>query len=297
MPQALNHDFSIKKPFLSDQTIDQLLKQGYIGVDRKLANDTAFGAAAHKFKEQIKWTETYVDGDGDIALMTLNLPEFDQLLQFMLDSFGWCPPVYSDTESPDIFIFTPEDELQQSAIFVATDGDYGWKGSLYSLEYFDSTENQNILGFIFATKPKDSDDQDWLLVEVDRLKNSRGWSLHSGTIEQVYYIWAERIGIPEPNFKPTSDEILDALASNPQDSSTKKTIGMTFTAPPELEVGDEVETTTLIRLHDIVCWERVAEHKWIMRALSPQEVSTYKGRKFQIDKGDEASTVKYIEIE
>jgi hypothetical protein len=34
-----------------------------------------------------------------------------------------------------------------------------------------------------------------------------------------------------------------------------------------------------------------------MRALSPQEVSTYKGRKFQIDKGDEAATVKYIEIE
>jgi serine/threonine-protein kinase len=211
MSQSSKCEFSIQKPFIADQTIDQLLREGYIGVDLELAMDTAFAAAAHKFKKQIKWTRTQTDEDGDIALMTPNLVEFDQLLQFMLDSFGWCPQVYSSKKSPEIFIFEPQDEIQQGAILLATDGEYGWKGSLYSLNYVSSTENGNILGFIFATKPEDAEEQDWLLVEVDRQKNSRGWSLHSGTVEQVYYIWAERIGIPEPNFNPTTDEILDAL--------------------------------------------------------------------------------------
>jgi len=213
MPQSPECEFSIQKPFLTNQTIDQLLKEGYIGVDLDLALDTAFAAAAYKFKKQIKWTRTQADEDGDIGLMTPNLVEFNQLLQFMLDSFGWCPQVYSSNESPEIFIFEPKDELQKEAIFLTTDGEYGWKGSLYSLDYFSSTDNGNILGFIFATKPKDAEEQDWLLVEIDRQKNSRGWSVHLGTVEQVYYIWAERIGVPEPKYKPTTDEILDALAA------------------------------------------------------------------------------------
>jgi hypothetical protein len=49
------------------------------------------------------------------------------------------------------------------------------------------------------------------LVQIDRQDNSRSWSVHAGTLEQVYYIWAEEIGISEPNYKPTADEILDAL--------------------------------------------------------------------------------------
>jgi hypothetical protein len=74
-------------------------------------------------------------------------------------------------------------------------------------------------------------------------------------------------------------------------------IGMTFNTPPELEVGDEVEVVTEIRRYDIVCWERVGEHKLVMRALSPQEAAVYTGRKFQVDKGDEPGTLKYIEVE
>ncbi|NJM28676.1 MAG: hypothetical protein HC856_11685 [Pseudanabaena sp. RU_4_16] len=202
---------ALKQALLSNQTIEELLKEGYIGVDYELADDLAFSAAAHKFKDKIKWTKTQPDKDGDVALMTPNLAEFDELLDFMLDQFGWCPKVYSTQESPEIFIFKPRNDLEEGALSLTTDGDYGWKGSLYSLDYFDTAENQNILGLIFATKPKDTQEQEWLLVQIDRQKNSRSWSVHPGALEQVYYIWAEKIGIPEPNFKPTSDEILDAL--------------------------------------------------------------------------------------
>jgi hypothetical protein len=72
--------------------------------------------------------------------------------------------------------------------------------------------------------------------------------------------------------------------------------GMTFDSPPELKVGDEVEVTTDIRRLDIVCWERVSETKLLMRALSPEEAAAYSGRKFQVDKGDEPGTMKYIEV-
>jgi len=241
MSKSAESDFSLKNPFISDQTIDQLLENGYIGVDLALSNDSAFAGAAHKFKEQVKWTKSQVDEEGDVALMTSNLSEFDQLLNFMLAQFGWCPQVYSNQEIPDVFIFSPQSELQEGAIFLATDGEKGWRGSLYSLDYVDSIENANILGFIFATKPKDDSQQEWLLVEVNRQKNTRGWSVHSGTLEQVYYIWAERVEISEPNFKPTTDEILDALSfentqpeavSNQEDDDEKEEID--FSCPEDM---------------------------------------------------------------
>jgi hypothetical protein len=153
---SADYDFSLKKPFLRDRTIEELLEEGYIGVEYDFAADTAFAAAAHKFKDRIKWTRTQPDEDGEVALMTPNLAEFDQLLEFMLDKFGWCPPVYSNEESPDIFIFTPKNELEESAIALTTDGDYGWKGSLYSLDYVDTDQKPNVFCFIFATKPKDA---------------------------------------------------------------------------------------------------------------------------------------------
>ncbi|MBA2748990.1 MAG: hypothetical protein H0U45_09690 [Tatlockia sp.] len=46
--------FSLKKPFLSNQTIEELLNEGYIGVDYELSADTAFAAAAYKFQSKIK---------------------------------------------------------------------------------------------------------------------------------------------------------------------------------------------------------------------------------------------------
>jgi hypothetical protein len=72
---------------------------------------------------------------------------------------------------------------------------------------------------------------------------------------------------------------------------------MTFDTPPDLKPGDEVDVVTEIRRHDIVCWERVSENKLIMRALSQEEAASYRGRKFQVDKGDEPGSLKYIEVE
>lgn len=204
-------NFSLKKPFLSNQTIEELLNEGYIGLDYELNTDTAFAAAAYKFQGKIKWTKTQPDVNGNIALMTPNLAEFDQLLEFMLDNFGWCPQVHSNQETAEIFIFTPQNDLEKGAIALATEGDRGWKGSLYSLDYFDTAKNQNAVCLIFATKPKDAQEQEWLLVQIDLKKNCLSWSVQPKNLKQVYYLWAEKIGIKEPNFKPTADEILDSL--------------------------------------------------------------------------------------
>lgn len=154
---ALTYSFSLKKPFLSNQTIEELLNEGYIGVDYELGADTVFAAAAYKFQDKVKWTRTQPNEDGDIALMTTNLAEFDQLLEFMLDKFGWCPQVYINQKASEIFIFTPQNDLEKGAITLTIDGDYGWQGSLYSLDYFEIAEKQNILCLIFATKPKDTE--------------------------------------------------------------------------------------------------------------------------------------------
>lgn len=141
--------------------------------------------------------------------MTHNQEEFDQLLEFMLEKFGWCPQVYTFDSEADIFIFSPKTELEKTAIELTISGEYGWKGSLYSLEYSD-VEKEEICLF-FATKPSIIDNQEWLLVTVNHRKNTRSWSVHDGIVEQVYYKWAEQIGIPKPIFRPTVDEIIDAL--------------------------------------------------------------------------------------
>lgn len=96
------------------------------------------------------------------------------------------------------------------AIELTTDGEYGWKGSLYRLAYVEKYQDK--IGFIFATKPEDSEEQDWLLVQIELENNGRGWSVHDGTLEQVYYIMAEGIEIPEPNYNPTPEQIAEAMS-------------------------------------------------------------------------------------
>jgi serine/threonine-protein kinase len=49
------------------------------------------------------------------------------------------------------------------------------------------------------------------LVQIDLKENTRGWSVHNGNLEQVYYIFAEEINIPEPNFNPTPKQILKII--------------------------------------------------------------------------------------
>jgi serine/threonine-protein kinase len=188
----------------TDKTIDELLSEGYQGVNYELTENNAFIATANHFAEKTKWIKTSPDADGDVGLMTLDVEAFDELLDFMLDKFGWCPKVYSNKSAPEIYIFTPENELEEMAIKLTTEGESGWKLSLYRLAYVDKYKQK--IGFIFATKPEDSEEQDWLLVQFDLKNKTRSWSVHDGTLEQVYYLWAEEINIPEPNYNPTPEQ-------------------------------------------------------------------------------------------
>jgi hypothetical protein len=207
--RPIHYDFSIKKPFRANKTIAELLETGYIGVASKLAGDNAFAAAAYKFKNKIKWTITKSNGDGERGLMTTDIEELDRLLQFMLDKFNWCPMIYSLEEPEEIFIFTPKNDTEKAAIEATISGEYGWQGSLYSLEMQEYQDNE--VGFIFATKPPNSPTPEWLLVKLNLEDYTGSWSHHEATLKQVYYIWKEQIQLSEPNYNPTPDEILDAL--------------------------------------------------------------------------------------
>ena len=206
--RPIHYDFSLKKPFPSNKTIKELVDAGYVGVDSRMATDNAFAAAAYKFKDQIKWTLTRPH-ESETWLMTTDLEALERLRQFMLDKFYWCPVVYSSNTPEEVFIFSPNNELEKAAIEATISGEYGWQGSLYSLEIYEYQDNE--AGFIFATKPLDSSEQEWLLVKLNFNNYTGSWSHHDGTLEQVYYIWKEKIKLSEPNYHPTTDEILDAI--------------------------------------------------------------------------------------
>ncbi|MEM7760151.1 MAG: hypothetical protein AAGF83_05445 [Cyanobacteria bacterium P01_G01_bin.67] len=205
--RPIHYDFSYKKPFPSPKTIDQLLSEGYVGIDHKLAEDNAFAAVAYKFKNQIKWTISS-QIEPEIWLMTTDKQALEKLSEFMLNKFSWSPMIYA-AKPKKAFIFTPQNNTEKAAIEATISGEYGWQGSLYSLELYEYQDNE--AGFIFATKPLDSPQQEWLLVKLNFLDYSGSWSHHEGTLEQVYYIWKEKIQLAEPNYKPTTDEILDAI--------------------------------------------------------------------------------------
>ena len=206
-PRPKYYDFSYKNPFPSEKTIDELLQEGYVGVDRKLAEDNAFAAVAYKFKNQIKWTISNQFNER-VWLMTTDKQALKSLSDFMLEKFSWCPMVYS-SQPQEAFIFTPKNDTEKAAIEATISGEYGWQGSLYSLELYEYQENE--AGFIFTTKPLDSPQQEWLLVKLNFKDYTGSWSHHDGTFEQVYYIWKENIQLSEPNYHPSPDEILDAI--------------------------------------------------------------------------------------
>ncbi|MGD1920802.1 MAG: hypothetical protein ACFCAD_19115 [Pleurocapsa sp.] len=206
-PRPKYYDFSYKKPFPSQKNIDELLKEGYVGVDIKLVNDNAFAAVAYKFKDKIRWTISN-QLEERVWLMTKDREALGRLSDFMLEKFSWCPMIYR-TKPQEKFIFTPKNNTEQAAIEATISGEYGWQGSLYSLELCEYNENE--AGFIFATKPLDSHQQEWLLVKLNFRDYTGSWSHHDSSIEHVYYIWKENIQLSEPNYNPTSDEILDAI--------------------------------------------------------------------------------------
>jgi hypothetical protein len=244
----MKYSYSIQNPLLSDKTIEQLLAKGYIGVSYELSVDIAFAAAAYKYRNKIKWIKTEPDEDGTIALMTLDLPEFNKLLQFMLDKFGWCPMVYSSTEKPKVFIFTPQNEIEEAAIAFTIEGEYGWKESLYSLEYAASERDRTCM--IFSTKPKTLENQEWLLVIFDRKNNTKSWSCHDGSFEQVYYRWAEEIEGNIPNYNPTTDEILNALA----DGSKNNTNAIVTAEEVRTRIKKELNGNNIPRKSTIEKW-------------------------------------------
>ena len=205
--RPIHYDFSYKKPFRSPKTIEQLLAEGYVGIDCQLAYDNAFAAVAYKFRNQIKWTLSNSQAP-EVWLMTTDKQALQQLSEFMLNKFSWSPMIYTNN-SQEVFIFTPKNNTERAAIEATISGEYGWQGSLYSLERYEYQDNE--AGFIFATKPLDSRQQEWLLVRLNFIDYTGSWSHHEGTIEQVYYIWKENIELAEPNYHPSTDEILDAI--------------------------------------------------------------------------------------
>lgn len=206
-PRPKHYDFSYKKPFPSQKTIDELLTEGYVGVDIKLVDDNAFAAVAHKFKNQIRWTVSNQQEE-QIWLMTTDQEALEMLSGFMLEKFSWCPMIYH-TRPQERFIFSPKNDTEKAAIEATISGDYGWQGSLYSLEVYEYQDSG--AGFIFATKPLNSRSQEWLLVKLNFKDYTGSWSHHDTSLEHVYYIWKENIQLSEPNYHPTSDEILDAI--------------------------------------------------------------------------------------
>lgn len=208
LDRPIHYDFSLKKPFPARKTLEELLAEGYVGVDYRLATNHVFAGIAYKFRNQIKWTISQPNEDEEIWLMTTDKKALQQLAEFMLEKFNWSPIIYKEKPLAP-FIFIPKNSIERAAIEVTISGDYGWQGSLYSLEIHERQEKE--VGMIFATKPLDSPNQEWLLVKLNIDECTGSWSLHHSTLEQVYYIWKENITLAEPNYEPTSDELLDAI--------------------------------------------------------------------------------------
>jgi hypothetical protein len=103
-------------------------------------------------------------------------------------------------EKSHAHIFIPNNDLEVVAIAIATEGENGWKGSLYGLEYFDHYREHNC--FIFATKPQESRNQQYLLVNFDSRLEVKYWIAPGETpLKDIYYTWAKIVRKPNPKFE------------------------------------------------------------------------------------------------
>jgi len=103
-------------------------------------------------------------------------------------------------EKSSAHIFLPNNDLEVVAIAIATEGENGWKGSLYGLEYFDYYREHNC--FIFATKPQESRNQQYLLVSFDSRLDVKYWIAPGETsLRDIYYTWAKIVRKPNPKFE------------------------------------------------------------------------------------------------
>jgi len=98
-------------------------------------------------------------------------------------------------ERGETFIFIPKNDVEELALAVATAGEMGLKGSLYSLDYTDSYREHTC--FIFATQPKESNNQQWLLVSNDSRNDVKYWSaLGEMPLQDIYYAWTKIVQKP-----------------------------------------------------------------------------------------------------
>lgn len=100
-----------------------------------------------------------------------------------------------------IYIFTPRNNLEMTALTIAREGNTGWKKSLYSLNYVDRYREH--ICFIFATEPAGSKEQQWLLVNFDSRTEAKYWIvLGEHLLSEVYYAWAKVVRLSNPQFDP-----------------------------------------------------------------------------------------------
>lgn len=192
-----NH--SLQNPLTSEKSVEELLAEGYVGVDAELAGNVAFALASEQFKKQINWIKSKFSGREKLALMTSHKEAFEQLLEFLNSKFGWYPEIYQEEGKSEVYIFPPDNHIEEEAIQLATTDEDAWTGSLYSLDYLE--RHQNVLLFIFATKSKNSDKQEWLVVQKNVENNQKWVSLYSGTLEEAYYNWAKQVDLTAPKFR------------------------------------------------------------------------------------------------
>ncbi len=101
----------------------------------------------------------------------------------------------------EYYVFTPKNELEEGAIILATSGKSGWKGSLYSLDYYDLYREHTC--FIFSTKPKEEKENSWLLVAFDSSDNTKYWiDFGEKQLVEIYYSWARVAEVKNPHFNP-----------------------------------------------------------------------------------------------
>ncbi len=108
---------------------------------------------------------------------------------------------HAKAEKSVAYIFMPKNDLEETAIAVAIEGNTAWKDSLYSLDYVDRYLEHTC--FIFATRPKGSKDQQWLLVNLDGKSGSSYWiALGEKQLSEVYYAWAKVVQKTNAHFDP-----------------------------------------------------------------------------------------------
>ncbi|MCP9850765.1 hypothetical protein [Cyanobium sp. Morenito 9A2] len=81
-------------------SIDNLVEEGLMGCSEQDLLPWLAEARAFEAISRITWVKTKPDGEGEVALMTSDVTGLDELLEWMLESRGFCPKVYAPEEEP-----------------------------------------------------------------------------------------------------------------------------------------------------------------------------------------------------